>query len=276
MFERLPILAFLLCSMLAAGMQLAPSALLVSLRNWKLLLTALALNFLLAPFLAWLLVAVLPLKSGHAAGAILLGTAAGAPFLPSLIQKSRGDMKIGISLMAILTGVTILFMPLALPILIPGLKADAWSIARPLLLLILLPLVIGMVLFKITPVFAQKSGPIFARIGNVALGILFLQLLITNASALLGVFGTGAVFVAFLFVTLLFTASWWICRAMPQQQGELALATAGRNFGAALVPAANCFQDPDVTTMLIVSAIAGLVTCFAAARWVSKRSLANT
>jgi BASS family bile acid:Na+ symporter len=275
MFERLPILVFLLGSMLASGMQLTPAALLVALRNWRMLSIALFLNFLLAPFLAWVLVAIIPVSPGHSAGALLLGAAGGAPFLPSLLEKARGDVKTGISLMAVLTVGTILYMPLVLPLLIPGLQADAWSIARPLLLLILAPLLAGMLMLRFAQGFTQKIAPIIARIGNVALGILFIQLLVTNANALLKVFGTGAVLVAFLFVILLFITSWAICRVMPRHRAELSLATAGRNFGAAFVPAANCFQDPDASTMLIVSAIAGLVTCFAAARWLAKRALSR-
>jgi hypothetical protein len=47
----------------------------------------------------------------------------------------------------------------------------------------------------------------------------------------------------------------------------MGLATAGRNFGAAIVPAANSFSDPKVTIMIIVGAIVCLVVSFIAAGW---------
>ena len=50
----------------------------------------------------------------------------------------------------------------------------------------------------------------------------------------------------------------------------LSLATTARNFGAALAPAENCFNDPKVTVMIIVGAIVCLLVSFAAAGWVRR------
>jgi BASS family bile acid:Na+ symporter len=82
--EKLSVFTFLVCSMLAMGLSLTLQAIFAPLRNFRLVLLTLALNFILAPGYAWLLTIVIPLQRGHAIGILLLGAAAGAPFLPTL------------------------------------------------------------------------------------------------------------------------------------------------------------------------------------------------
>src|SRR5436190_22512584 len=117
LLQKLSTLAFLVGSMLATGLNLTPRDVLAPLRDLRLVLIALSLNFILAPAFAWLLTVVIPLERGYAIGLLLLGGAAGAPFLPKLVENARGDITIAVSLMALLTVGTILFMPFALPLM---------------------------------------------------------------------------------------------------------------------------------------------------------------
>lgn len=64
--EKLAVLAFLVSNMLATGLNLTPQAVLAPLSDARLVLIALALNFVLAPAFAWLLTRVFPLDRGHA------------------------------------------------------------------------------------------------------------------------------------------------------------------------------------------------------------------
>src|SRR6187397_1027924 len=138
--ETAAVLVFLVSSMGAMGLTLTACAIAAPLRDVRFVLLALALNFVIAPVCAWLLTIIIPLDRGHAAGLMLLGGAAGAPFLPKLVETARGDLASAAALMALLTAGTILFMPFALPLMIPDLSATPWSIARPLLMLIIAPL----------------------------------------------------------------------------------------------------------------------------------------
>jgi BASS family bile acid:Na+ symporter len=268
---KLSALLFLVCSMLAVGMNLTPQAIIAPLCNLRLVALALALNFIVAPAFAWLLTIVIPLDPGHAAGMLLLSGAAGAPFLPKLVQNARGDSALAIALMALLTAGTLLFMPLALPWMIRGFTASASAIARPLLLMIVLPLACGMVVKGGAGSLAARTAPVFAMIGNIGLLLLAVLLVAANVRALLGVIGSGAILAATLYAVGLFVASWALGSCMPGERGVLALATAARNFAAALVPVASSFSDPKVTIMLVVSAIVGLVVTFSAAAWVRHR-----
>jgi BASS family bile acid:Na+ symporter len=100
---------------------------------------------------AVLLTIVVPLERPHVIGLLRLGGAAGAPFLPKLAEGAGGDPGFAVALMTLLTIGTTFFMPFALPLIIPGLQASPWSIARPLLVFILAPLAIGMLLQSLAP-----------------------------------------------------------------------------------------------------------------------------
>ena len=114
---------------------------------------------------------------------------------------------------------------------------------------------------------ARRDNP--AKIGNVALLLLFVLMVALNFRALIGVIGSGAILAALLFFTALFVLGWL---SGGSHRGVLGLATTARNFGAALAPAENCFDDPKVTVMIIVGAIVCLVVSFVAAGWLRRNS----
>ena len=268
---RLAVIAFIVSSMLGVGLGLRLSAILAPLRDVRFVLRALLLNFILAPAFAWLLAVIIPLQTGYTIGLLLIGGAAGAPFLPTLVKTARGNLVSSVALMTLLTIGTLLFMPFALPFMIPGFRADAWTIARPLLLLIVVPLIIGMPGAALVPSRAKRAAPILIEIGNAFLLLLFVLLIALNIRSLLGVIGSGAMATVVLYMTGLFVAGWMFGGANPEMRGVLGLGTAARNFAAALVPAPSNFRDPAVSIMLVISAIVCLVISFIAARWLRQR-----
>jgi predicted Na+-dependent transporter len=46
---------------------------------------------------------------------------------------------------------TVAFMPFAVPFMIEGLSVSAWTIAKPLLTVVLLPLAVGMAVLRVSP-----------------------------------------------------------------------------------------------------------------------------
>ena len=66
--------------------------------------------------------------------------------MPKLAEISLGSTAYSVALMVLLMGGSILFMPLALPLMIPGLSADPWAIAKPLLVVMVIPLAVGFAL----------------------------------------------------------------------------------------------------------------------------------
>ncbi|HWP17434.1 MAG TPA: hypothetical protein VNM46_17540, partial [Xanthobacteraceae bacterium] len=111
----LSIPAFVISTMLTAGMSQPLADVIAPLRRPLPVSVALLVNFALAPLLAVLLTRIVPLQPAHATGILLLGAAAGAPFLPKLAEISSGGLAYSVALMVLLMGASAIFMPLALP-----------------------------------------------------------------------------------------------------------------------------------------------------------------
>lgn len=95
-------LMFVVTSMLAMGMSLTMAQILLPLKNARLVILALLANFVLVPLLAYAITLVIPLEQSLQIGLIVLATAAGAPFLPKLVQGAKGDIALVVGLMVLL------------------------------------------------------------------------------------------------------------------------------------------------------------------------------
>jgi bile acid:Na+ symporter, BASS family len=269
---RIALLTFLLSSMLAAGVSLKPRAMFKPLGDKRLVLAALALNFAAAPALAVALTLVIALERPYAIGLLLLGGAAGAPFLPKLAEGAGGNLGFAVALMTLLTCGTTFFMPFALPLIIPGLQAGPWDIARPLVALILTPLALGMIWRSWAPAPSAACLPILAKTASVSALVLIALLLGLYFRDLLDLLGSGALAVAAIFIGTLFAAGYMLGGPEEQIRGVLGLGTAARNVGAALVPASQSFSEPKIMIMLVASTIVMLIVLLPAARWLRRKA----
>src|SRR5437016_6926049 len=252
-------LGFVLSSMLSMGLGLTLGEIAIPLRGVRRVVMSLLANFVLVPLVALGLAALLRLDEPFGVGLLLLGSAAGAPFLPKLTQLAKGNLAFAVGLMVLLMVITVGFLPLVLPLLLSGVSVDSAKIARSLFLLMLLPLAAALVVKARFPAAAARTRPILDRISNLSL-ILFTLLLITvNVNNVLAVFGTRAILAGLLFIIISFGIGWLLGGPEPDARRVLALGTAQRNIAAALVVAAQSFEDPKVVVMVIVVAIVGLL-----------------
>ena len=135
-------------------------------------------------------------------GLLLLGCAAGAPFLPKLAELAKGNLAFAVGAMVLLMVVTVGYLPIVLPLLLPGVTVDPWKIARSLLLLMLLPLVIGLVLKARYGDLAARVKPALDWISNVSLILLICLITAANIDKVLQVFGTRGILAGLLFIAL--------------------------------------------------------------------------
>ena len=133
-------IVFVLSSMLGMGLGLRVSEIVAPLRNWRLVMLSLVANFVVMPFAALALARILRLDESMGIGLLLLGMAGGAPFLPKLAQIARGNLAFAVGLMVLLMVITVGYLPIVLPLLLPGVSVNPAQIARSLVLLMLLPL----------------------------------------------------------------------------------------------------------------------------------------
>lgn len=267
---KILILVFVVSSMAALGMTLRLSELVKPLLQLRLVVVTLAVNFLMSPGIAYLLTSLMPVNTSYETGLLLLSAAAGAPFLPKLVEVAAGDIPLSVSILLLQLVGSIVLMPLLLPYLIPGLQADALSIAMPMLLQMMLPLLLGIILQQTTPWLATQLQPPLQLLSGVsAIGAVIL-LLLTNMSGMLGTLGSGAGLQALLFVALTMCAGYGAGGLIRSSPIVHALAGGQRNIAAALVISASNHLDEMVMAMLIMTTFLGLLPLIGAAAY-SKR-----
>ena len=252
-------LSFVVSSMLAMGTGLTLARIIEPLRNVRLVLLALLANFVLMPAGAVALAKVLRLDEPFGVGLLLLGCAAGAPFLPKLAELAKGNLAFAVGVMVLLMVVTVGYLPIVLPLILPEVTVDPWQIARSLVLLMLLPLVAGLVLKSHYEGFATQAKRVLDWISNVSLILLVLLITAANIDKVLQVFGTFGILAGLLFIALGVGIGWLLGGPDVDIKRVMALGTGQRNIAAALVVASQSFDDPKVVVMVIVVAIVGLI-----------------
>src|SRR5437762_276036 len=193
-------LMFVLCSMLAMGFGLTVGEIIAPLRDIRRVVLSLLANFLLVPLIALALAAILRLDEPLGVGLLLLGSAAGAPFLPKLTQLAKGNLALAVGLMVLLMVITVGYLPLVLPLLLPGVSVNSAKIARSLFLLMLLPLAGALAVKAKFPVAAERTKPPLDRVSNLSLILVIALLTVVNFKSVLGVFGTRGILAGLLFI----------------------------------------------------------------------------
>jgi BASS family bile acid:Na+ symporter len=266
----LSILVFVVSSMLAMGMSQRFASVIAPLRRPLPVVLALVVNFALSPLLALALSRIIPLQPAHAAGLLLLSAAAGAPFLPRLAEFCGGNLPYSLALMLLLMGGSTIFMPLALPLLVPEMDADPWAIARPLLLFMLIPLGIGFALVLAGASWMDRLLTFVRALSNLSLVLLVVLFIGLNLKTLLGTFGSFAIATYTVYLLAIMTAAYLLGAADAPTRNVFALGAGCRNLAAALVIARANSDDPAVTVMLIVAFAVSLVVLLGFARAVRR------
>ena len=267
---NLSVLVFAVTSMLSVGLSYTLGEILGPLRNVSGVLRVLLANFVLVPLLAYLVLQVFPLERPYAVGLMLVATAAGAPFLIKLTERSAGNLAISATLLVILLPATVVYMPLVVPLLVPEAEVSAWAIARPLVVTMLLPLAVGLLVRGQSQFWAERLQPVMGTASSIALIVLVAATLLLNLGGILGVFGTGAILAAAALVLGAFAAGFAL-GPNPESRDELGLASAQRNIAAATVVATQAVGDADVLVMVVVTSLVTLALLFPIASVLRRR-----
>ncbi len=245
------ILAGVFMAMLAMGTSVPLADIGKALRDWRTLGLALVANFVAVPLLALLVVRLLPLPADGKTALLLLGAAGGAPVLPKLAELAGGPMPYSIGLMLLLMGTTVLYAPIVVPLLLPGIAISAVEIARSLIALMLLPLMLGLLSRLRYPNVANWS-PELHRISGAAMVLGLSAGLLVEWRDLLSTIGSwiliGAALLALGAAGIGWLFGWG---AAPEHRRVTTVGTGMRNFSAALLVAE---RDAGTETLVMTMA----------------------
>ncbi len=264
---------FMAGSLLEMGLKLDLKKAAAALRDVRFMVMALLWSFAIGPALATLLAKVLPLSEPYALGLILLGLAPCAPFVPLLAEKARGDLNDVAAYLLLASVGTIIILPVMIPVLAPALTADTWTIAKPLLFFIALPLAIGICVRLLNSALADKAHPVVKKVTSVDIIIMLGIVMLLYWRDFLSAVGSFAIGVQILYYCLLGAAAYGLGFGLShEKKSTLVLGLCTRNVGAALAPLMSVPSvDPRATVMCVLAVFITLAVGFGAAyllgRW---------
>jgi BASS family bile acid:Na+ symporter len=269
MTELLPILLkitviiFMAGNLLELGLRLDLKKAMAGLRDVRFVTLSLLWAFVLCPALAWGLTRVIPLTEPYAMGLILLGLTPCAPLLPMVADRARGDLNYAATFMLLASVGTVAYMPIMVPLMVKGLTVSTWAIAKPLVVLVVIPLVIGVSIQILLPPVASRIQPFIKKGTGIDTVLMLILVVIIYGKGFLGSIGSYAIGTQAVFYLVITAASYALGFGMPpRQKSVMSLGLCTRNCGTALAP---LFIAADVDQSAIVMVSLGIPMMFISA-----------
>jgi BASS family bile acid:Na+ symporter len=268
---------FMAGSLLEMGLKLDLKKAVRAFGDLRFVVMALLWSFAIGPALAILVARVLPLEEPYALGLILLGLAPCAPFVPLLAERARADLNDVAAYLLLASVGTLFILPIMIPVLAPTLTADTWTIARPLLFFIAVPLAIGICVRLLASALADKAHPIVKKVTSVDILLMLGVVIALYWRDFLSAVGSFAIGVQILYYCLLGAAAYGLGFGLShEKRSTLVLGLCTRNVGAALAPLMSVPNvDPRATVMCVLAVFITLAVGFGAAYLLGRWNPAN-
>ena len=269
---KVSVVAFMVGNLLAIGLETDLKAALAPLSDVRFVVTATLLDWLLCPAFAWLITRLLPIAQPYAIGLLLIGLAPAAPFLPMMVRRAGGDLAYTAAFMLIAAIGTVLLMPLAVPLIVPGLSVDPWTVAKPLLALLFLPMAAGIAVKTVAPSLATRLLRIVRPVAGAATILLLAAIGVRYFEGFVEAIGSFAIAAQLIYAVGLVLGGHALGAGMPaDRRSVLSLGACTRNLGAALAPLLVTPPDPRAMVMVALGVPITLGVTYLAAGWLSGR-----
>ena len=238
----------------AMGLQVRMPEVVAALRNKKAMALIFVWGWVLGPAFGYLITQVLPLEEPYVVVVFLASLAPCAPFLQQMVGKARGDMGFAGALIPLVAVGTVALMPLMAPLLITGLTINTWALAKPLLMTILLPLVVGAAIRHYADKGATRIFPAVKGLALLSTLLTILWCLVIYGRGMLNTAGEFALLSMTLFMVGMGLITYRFGFGMKQnQRSVMALGMGTRNVAAVLAAAlAIPNADPGIVVMTIM------------------------
>lgn len=266
------VLIFTVFNLGAMGLQVRMPEVIKASKNKKALILIFVWGWIVGPAFGYLITRVLPLEEPYVIVILLTSLAPCAPFLQQMVGKAKGDMGFAGALIPIVTIGTVILMPLLGPLLIKGLSIDVWALAKPLLLTILLPLVVGALIRHYADKLATKVFPAVKVIAQLSTLLTIVWCLVLYGPSILDTAGSFALLSMTIFMVGMALMSYYFGFGLKQaQRSVMALGMGTRNIAAALAAALVIPDaDPRIVTMVVMWTLWSVILAAIAAKIFAK------
>jgi BASS family bile acid:Na+ symporter len=178
--------------------------------------------------------------------------------------------------MVMLIVITTIFLPLVLPLMLPGVEIGIWPIARNLIFMMLVPLAIAIFVRARWAGAAKKLSLILTRAANYSLILLIVLTLVANFQYIISLFGSYGILASLIVVGCGFGFGYLLGCPSTATKRLLSLGTGQRNIAAAMIVALQNFDTPVLVMVIVFSVVTLIVAAPLAAEWGrrGKRALA--
>ena len=268
------VLIFTVSNLAAMGLQVRMPEVVAAFRNRKALALIFVWGWVLGPAFGYLIIRVLPLEEPYVVVVFLASLAPCAPFLQQMVGKARGDMGFAGALIPLVAVGTVLLMPLMAPLLIKGVTISTSSLAKPLFLTILLPLIIGAVIRHYAGSGATRIFPAVKGLALLSTLLTIVWCLVIYGRGMLNTAGELALLSMTLFMVGMGLITYRIGFGMKQnQRSVMALGMGTRNVAAVLAAAlAIPNGDPRIVVMTIMWTLWSVVLAAIGAKIFARQS----
>ncbi len=265
---------FTVSNLAAMGLQVKVPEVIVALRNKKSLALIFVWGWVLGPAFGYLITRVLPLAEPYVIVVLLASLAPCAPFLQQMVGKARGDMGFAGALIPLVMVGTVVLMPLMAPLLIKGLTISTWALAKPLLLTILLPLIIGAAIRHYADNGATKIFPAVKGLALLSTLLTIVWCLVLYGRGMLNTAGSFALLSMTLFMVGMALITYRFGFGLTQnQRSVMALGMGTRNIAAVLAAAlAIPNADPRIVAMVVMWTLWSVVLAAIGAKIFAKQA----
>jgi len=250
---NITVVVFTVANLMAGGLECDLKQALKWVRSPRLVVPTLFWGWVAGPALAWLIIRGLPLSEGHAAGLMLTSLAPIAPFLPLAASRARGDMTFTGAYILLGTILTVVLMPVMAPLLIQGLTLSAWPLAKPLIVLVLIPLLVGVALRFYQPAVALAIFPWVKKTGGIFLLLCLATTLWIYGMEMLSTVGSFATAAWVVFMVVMAVLPYLIGFGLEQsQRSAMAIGMSSRNISAGFVAFFGITNPPDGMFLMVL------------------------
>ena len=269
------VLVFTVSNLAAMGLQVKMPDVMAALKNKKALTLIFVWGWVLGPVVGFLITKLLPLDEPYVIVVLLCSLAPCAPFLQQMVGKANGDAGFAGALIPLVALGTVVFMPIMAPYLIKGLTISAWALAKPLLLTILLPLIIGAAIRHYADQGATKIFPAVKGLALISTLLTVIACLVLYGKSMLDTAGEFALLAMTIFMVGVAIITYLFGFGLKQnQRSVMALGMGTRNIAAVFAAAlAIPDADPRIMVMVIMWTLWSVVLAAIAARLFLKHSL---
>jgi BASS family bile acid:Na+ symporter len=268
------VLIFTVSNLAAMGLQVRMPEVAVALRNKKSIALIFVWGWVLGPAFGYLITRVLPLAEPYVVVVLLCSLAPCAPFLQQMVGKARGDMGFAGAFVPLVMVGTVVLMPLMAPVLIKGVTISTSSLAKPLLLTILLPLIIGAAIRHVADQVATKIFPAVKGLALLSTLLTIVWCMVIYGRGMLNTAGSFALLSMTVFMVGMGLITYRFGFGMKQsQRSVMALGMGTRNIAAVLAAAlAIPNADPLIVTMTVMWTLWSVVLAAIGAKVFAKQA----